>query len=1263
MVDLKLYSFNVRGIRQKLKRRTIFRHLKNKYPNGIYLLQETHSTTDVEKTWKLDWNGDIHFSHGTNDSRGVAILIFPGLDLSVECLYKDESGRLITLQIEYNDQDLCVCNVYFPTRDKVQEQLKLLNTVKEVMNENDCLYSILGGDFNTIFNPDVDKQGGDMNNCTNTYTDELIAFMEAHDLTDAIRFQHVDRKIFTRIQRSPPVLSRLDHWLISSHLINYMKTANAFPGIKSDHSIIYLHICSSSIKRGRGFWKFNSSLLKDLEYVNKINDIIQNLKEETSYMSDMQLRWDFIKSEIRGYTIQYSSRKLKERREFKLSLEKELYDIENELHESMSPSKIERYQIIKEELEKTEELETRGAILRSKVKWSEAGEKNTKYFLNLEKRNAAEKHICQLQLDSGETTSDLKEILAEQRSFYQSLYTESFSGNHEIIAPSNAFIDNLPKLSQEEQDMCEGLITGTECSKALKQMKNGKSPGCDGFTVEFYKMFWKSIKPLFIESVNSAYESGKLSFDQRRGIITLIPKKGKKRILLKNWRPISLLNIDYKILTKCLAHRLHSVLPSIINTDQSGFLKDRYIGENIRTVADILDYTSLKQKPGIILLLDFEKAFDTIRWSFIIDSLKWFNFGPEFIQWIKVIYTDIESTVLNYGHTTGFFKLQRGIRQGCPISPYLFIIAAELLANGIRNDKSVQGIKVGQSEIKISQLADDTTVFLSDFVSVENVLKLIKQFHVVSGLRLNVDKTIAKCIGTLENYRCKDKFNLIWTDDPLHTLGITISNDAKVILNTNFLPRLKVFGNTLDIWNTRGLSLKGRVTILKSLAVPQLLYPMSVLPVPNIVVELVDSMILDFIWCKRRPKIKKDVIVQNIYKGGIKVPSFSSMLEANRISWIKRIIDNSEAKWKCILSEFIQPFTLQDFSECFLDNETINAIGIPFYVQIYHVWNSMRKMPQCKEEYLEQIIWNNKLIQVTTHPKKKLMKSLQWPALYRAGIVKVKHLFTQNLSFIDLTQFCKDNNIRHNFIQTLRIRKAIPSNWITEIISSHIIRPNSDNVNLSLNVADGSIILSSASTKSIYNCLILKRYARPTALDRWLELFDIDEEDWHSIFRSPYIATRETKLQSLQYKFIHRIVPCRKWLYTQKVVDSPLCILCTNNALDDILHRFVECTKLNDFWLHLEHWWNRTGDYKIKLTKKHLIFGFYYDNTGFSNINYVLLLGKWYIQCQIYHERQIDFMGFLVTLKQHLLTEKYICTNNNRLHVFNKKWSTVLENL
>ena len=307
MSNLKLYSFNVRGIGGYLKRKQIFKHLKEKYPGGIYLLQETHSSPECETRWRLEWNGDIFYSHGKTDSCGVAILTSPSLDLNISVLFKDDNGRLLIIKVECNDQQVYhICNIYAPTRDKVKDQQQLLKLINETVSSLEYVHLILGGDFNTVFDPKLDKQGGDLTHCTNDYTKDLCAFMDVFDLTDAIRFTFPEKKIFTRVQRKPPVLSRIDHWLISSHLTNYLKHVNVHPGIKSDHSIIALHIGNTESKYGKGFWKFNSLLLQDKEYVSGINDLIDSLKDSTKDMTDKQLRWDYIKLEIRGYTLQYS---------------------------------------------------------------------------------------------------------------------------------------------------------------------------------------------------------------------------------------------------------------------------------------------------------------------------------------------------------------------------------------------------------------------------------------------------------------------------------------------------------------------------------------------------------------------------------------------------------------------------------------------------------------------------------------------------------------------------------------------------------------------------------------------------------------------------------------------------------------------------------------------------------------------------------------------------------------------------------------------
>ena len=163
-------------------------------------------------------------------------------------------------------------------------------------------------------------------------------------------------------------------------------------------------------------------------------------------------------------------------------------------------------------------------------------------------------------------------------------------------------------------------------SKLSKSMESGKSPGTDGLPVELYKVFWKDVSTFLTISLNRSYQKGNLAITQRRGIISLIPKKDKALNELKNWRPITLLNCDYKIASKAIASCLKFLLSDLIDHDQTGFLKGRSIAENICLINNVISYTHLKDIPGLLLFIDFEKAFDTIEWNFVQKVLEHFGF-------------------------------------------------------------------------------------------------------------------------------------------------------------------------------------------------------------------------------------------------------------------------------------------------------------------------------------------------------------------------------------------------------------------------------------------------------------------------------------------------------------------------------------------------------------------------------------------------------------------------------------------------------------
>ena len=225
-----------------------------------------------------------------------------------------------------------------------------------------------------------------------------------------------------------------------------------------------------------------------------------------------------------------------------------------------------------------------------------------------------------------------------------------------------------------------------------------------------------------LASYNFAFQHGTLSISQRRGIISLIPKKSKYKTVLENLRPISLLNVDYKILTKVITKRIENVLPTLINYDQTGYVKGRYIGENVRLISDLIQYTDKLNKKGIAIFLDFKKAFDSIEWNYLLETLQLFNFGHDIQNWIKVFYNNVTSCVLNNGHASTFFSLKRGVRQGCPLSGALFVLGIELLSRSIKKDPTIKGIQVNKHELKRSQYVNDTTVFVHDLDSVACLL-------------------------------------------------------------------------------------------------------------------------------------------------------------------------------------------------------------------------------------------------------------------------------------------------------------------------------------------------------------------------------------------------------------------------------------------------------------------------------------------------------------------------------------------------------------
>ena len=344
-------------------------------------------------------------------------------------------------------------------------------------------------------------------------------------------------------------------------------------------------------------------MLEDEIYVKLITDSYAVIQNKYSGIEDKRLKWELIKMKIRGITIPFSKNKAKQLHQKERNIQNRLLVLDrvisNSLNTDCIKNEINEYNNLKEEMDLIYQKKGKGSIIRSKCKCIEQGEKPTAFFFNLEKRNYNRKSIKKLQGLEGTTLTNEDEILNEIEAFYKQLYNSGLDENDLF----DLFVQSLktPKLQEQQRNELEGEITLAECKVVLRTFSSGKSPGEDGFTWEFYNCFFDLLGQDLVNCFNDAYVKGKMSISQRRGVISLLPKVDANLLKLANWRPITLLNVHYKIASKVIAMRFEKGLDLLISPDQTGFLKGRYIGQNVRLVNDVAEQTKIQNIPGILV--------------------------------------------------------------------------------------------------------------------------------------------------------------------------------------------------------------------------------------------------------------------------------------------------------------------------------------------------------------------------------------------------------------------------------------------------------------------------------------------------------------------------------------------------------------------------------------------------------------------------------------------------------------------------------------
>lgn len=775
--SISLLTLNVQGLRFPRNRSTLFSWL-NCVKADIVCLQETHSISSAEfSSWvaaeSRAGNNLLQYSclssPGSHRSAGVAILF--SSSLTVAHSFTDNNGRFLIAQFSsllHDHSNFQLINIYGPNRkNEGQAFFEDLPT-----HCDPSLATILCGDFNTVPDPFLDRTGCNPRSpWAYSWPIPLKAFIQDFNLKDVWREHHPNISKFTWHRPDGSQASRLDMFWVSSALFSHVIDIDIFPFFRSDHSYVYLRLnLPSSPRRGPGMWKFNTHLLTDEDFTSEVSSFWRSWQLEKSSFPTLAVWWDAGKARLKHLTRQYSKRRARSRRSRIRSLENTLFHLQRRLDsgEDVLPFINET----KMELELEHMHAAEGAKIRAREKWAEEGETSSSFFLRQEKTTARKKLFSGIRNAAGHVVRSVSAMLHVWCLFYIQLFSAAILSFQE----QNFFLHSLSfSLSASDSSLCEGAVTAEECLRALKAFSPGRSPGLDGLPYEFFQHFWALLGNDLVAVFNDCLTHGRLSYSQRTGIISLLYKKGD-RLETKNWRPISLLCCDYKILSKVLANRLLLVLSSVVGYQQTCGIPGRFSGENVRFLQDVINLSNTEHIAAAIISLDQEKAFDRVDWSFMLRVLEALNFGPSFRSWIRLLYTNIFSCVIVNDFLSSPFPVFRGVRQGCPLSPLLYILVAETISSAIKQDPSIDGFQLldGRTS-KIFQYADDTTVIVKTDNSLCSLFRLFDRYEQASGAKLNVQKSSGLLLGP---WRARSHLpvSLKWSRDSLIVLGCELTN-------------------------------------------------------------------------------------------------------------------------------------------------------------------------------------------------------------------------------------------------------------------------------------------------------------------------------------------------------------------------------------------------------------------------------------------------------------------------------------------------------
>ncbi|KAI3751226.1 hypothetical protein L2E82_22274 [Cichorium intybus] len=877
-------------------------------------IQETQLTDwgkiDVQGCWgTLDYD---YVGVNSDGKSGGLVSIWNKTCFQKSEVVKSKNYIIIKGKWTGTNNDIIFANIYGP--HELAEQRRLWQDLLEVKNSLPGSW-VMFGDFNVVRRSEERFNSLFCPESASAFN-RFIFEADLHDF-------NMGGEKFTFMSRVGAKLSKLDRFLACSNFLATFPSlvVTAHPRYLSDHCPVTLTSCQSDYGPPP-FKLFNSWILKDgFDYtVKEAWENFVGFGTPDAYLAN---KLKNLKMKIK----QWRARNEKEENLEILTIKNTVSNLEKlaekrALNESELKTRSHGLQRILE-VEKITVLDLKQ---KSRVKWAVEGDENTKFFhgyINCKYR----KNTINGLMVNGTWVSSVNEIKGEVLRYFKNKFSESWPSRPKLVSPY------FKSISMMDAIKLEAPFTLDEVKVAVWACGSDKAPGPDGFTFKFIKTYWDTLKSDVMNCVLHFDKYGTLARGCNSSFITLAPKV-KDPTSLSDFRPICLIGCVYKIISKILAIRLKKIIGTVISDVQSAYVEGRNILDGPLVINELYSWAKKTRRKILLFKVDFEKAFDSVNWEFLDSILSQMGFGTKWRSWISGCLNSSRASVIINGSPTDEFEISKGVRQGDPLSPFLFIIAMEGLNVALQEarDKGLfKGVQLPNDGPCISHLfyADDA-LFVGEWdrVNLKNLARILKCFQVSSGLKVNFHKSRVFGIGAPES-ETSNWASILGCDVgsfPFTYLGVPVG--ANMNLTKNWKPIIEKFQNKLSTWKSKALSFGGRLTLITSVLGNLPTYFFSLFMAPVAVTDKLESIRRRFLWGGDEDKKKIhwvawDKVLASKSAGGLGVGSIRALNVAMIVKWWWRLKTEKDSLWGKVI---VGLHNLKNKPHSYLSNRNISGV-------------------------------------------------------------------------------------------------------------------------------------------------------------------------------------------------------------------------------------------------------------------------------------------------------------------------------------------------